>query len=315
MIQPEDEPVIGFEVAGLGIATVDILTCVEKLPLADEVFEAVAIDVQGGGPVATALVTLSRLGTKTVFLGSIVEDNWGKMIRDEFSHYGVNDEYCILENKGQSAVSVILVEQFSGKRSILYQNNRLPEFIPENLPLELIEHARILHLEGSFMDAAKIAARRAKDAGTKVSFDGGSGKSWKVSQDILPLVDILIVARRFASQVTGYDDPYKAGFNLLKKYAEFVVITDGNRGCWYLDRQQYFHQPAFLVQVQDTTGAGDVFHGAYLYAYLQGWDASHCVRFAGAAAALKCTQVGGRKGVPDLEQVSSFLNQALEIRL
>ena len=305
----------GFEVAGLGIATVDILTCVEKLPLADEVFEAVAIDVQGGGPVATALVTLARLGTRTVFLGSIVEDNWGKMIRDEFSHYGVNDEYCTSENNGQSAVSVILVEQVTGKRSILYQNNRLPMFTPENLPPGIIEDAQILHLEGSFMDTAKIAARRAKDAGTKVSFDGGSGKNWKNSRDILPLVDILIVARRFASQVTGHDDPYKAGLDLLKNHAEFVVITDGDKGCWYLDRQQFIHQPAFLVQVKDTTGAGDVFHGAYLYAYLQGWDASHCVRFAGAAAAIKCTQVGGRKGIPAIEQVLSFLDKAVEIQL
>ncbi len=303
-----------FEVAGLGIATVDILTCVEKLPLADEVIEAVAIEVQGGGPVATALVTLACLGTRTVFLGSIVEDNWGKIIRDEFSHYGVNFEYCIPENKGQSAISVILVEQVSGKRSILYQNNRVPVFKPANLPPELMENARILHLEGSYMEAATIAARRAKAAGTKVSFDGGAGKSWKYSRDILPLVDILIVARRFASQVTGYEDPYKAGLDLLINNPEFVVITDGDRGCWYLDRQQFIHQPAFMVKVQDTTGAGDVFHGAYLHAYLQGWDASQCMRFASAAAAIKCTRVGGRKGIPGFEQVLSFLNQAEEIQ-
>ncbi len=304
----------GFEVAGIGIATVDILTCVEKLPLVDEVFEAVAIDVQGGGPVATALVTLACLGTRSVFLGSIVQDNWGKIIRDEFLHYAVNDDYCIMENNGQSAISVILVEQISGKRSILYQNNRLPAYFPENLPPELIEGARILHLEGSHKEAAIIAARRAKDAGTKVSFDGAAGKRREISRDILPFVDILIVARRFASHLTGYEDPYKAGLDLLKNNAEFVVITDGEKGCWYLDKQQFIHQPAYLVQVQDTTGAGDVFHGAYLHAYLQGWDASRCVRFASAAAAIKCTRVGGRKGIPGFEQVLSFLNQAEEIQ-
>ena len=302
----------GFEVAGLGIATVDILTCVEKLPLPDEVFEAVSIEVQGGGPVSTALVTLACLGTQTVFLGNIAKDRWGEIILDEFLHYGVSCEYCIMKENGQSAISVILVEQISGQRSILYQNNRLPVYIPANLPSALIEEVRILHLDGSCLDAASRAARRARDAGTKVSLDGGAGKYWKSSLDILPVVDILIVARRFASQVTGYDDPYKAGLDLLKYKAEFVVITDGERGCWYLDRQQFFHQPAFLVQVQDTTGAGDVFHGAYLYAYLHEWNASRCVRFASAAAAIKCTRVGGRKGIPGIEQVLSFLNQAEE---
>ncbi len=110
----------------------------------------------------------------------------------------------------------------------------------------------------------------------------------------------MVVARRFAEQHSGCADPIEAGPALLKTYgARQVVITDGVRGCWYFDPTQRIHQPAFPVDVVDTTGAGDVFHGAYLVAHLQNWPAGRCLAFAAAAAALKCRELGGRAGDPD----------------
>jgi sugar/nucleoside kinase (ribokinase family) len=103
----------------------------------------------------------------------------------------------------------------------------------------------------------------------------------------------------------------------LQKYQpRQVVITDGERGCWYWDERQHLHQPAYPVEVMDTTGAGDTFHGAYLYACLQAhWTPAFRLKFASAVAALKCTRLGGRQGIPDLRQTLEFLSargEALE---
>lgn len=126
---------------------------------------------------------------------------------------------------------------------------------------------------------------------------------------LLPLVDVLVVARQFAERVTGEADPAAAGPLLLRTGAREVVITDGANGCWYWDASCTLHQPAFEVAVVDTTGAGDVFHGAYLSAWLQGWGPAQRLRFASATAAIKCTQPGGRLGIPATAQVLDFLKE------
>jgi sugar/nucleoside kinase (ribokinase family) len=118
----------------------------------------------------------------------------------------------------------------------------------------------------------------------------------------------LVVARRFAQRHSGESDPLAAGPVLLERFEpRQVVITDGAQGSWYWDAGQHLHQPAFGIDVVDTTGAGDVFHGAYLYAYLQGWPAQRCLAFASATAALKCRKVGGRAGIPDRAEIEAFL--------
>jgi sugar/nucleoside kinase (ribokinase family) len=125
--------------------------------------------------------------------------------------------------------------------------------------------------------------------------------------DLIPYVDILIVARLFASRHTGHKDPLQAGPELLKYGAKFVVITDGENGSWYCDKIQHFFQPAYKIAVKDTTGAGDTFHGAYLYAMLQAMSARESLSFASAVAALKCTQPGGRTGIPTYQTAIKFL--------
>ena len=212
-------------------------------------------------------------------------------------------------NGAQSPVSIILVEE-NGNRSILYEKGLLPELNPALVSEDLVAQARILHLDGSHPEAAIKAARIAKISDTLVSLDGGAGEGiWAGMTELLPFVDILIVARQFAFRQTGIDDPTKAGQELLKHGAQFVVITDGELGCWFCDKNIHFHQPAFKVKVQDTTGAGDTFHGAFLYGYLQDWSPDETIVFASAVAALKCTHPGGRKGIPTLHQTFEFLQR------
>jgi sugar/nucleoside kinase (ribokinase family) len=287
------------DIVGLGLATLDIMTLVPRLPEHDEVFRAHRILLEGGGPVATALVAATRLGATTAYLGPLAPTTWGDLTRAGLEREGVDTRHAPTRASGEQAVSVILVDEASGQRSILYHPAEIEELSPDEVPTELITSARALHLDGVHLEAACHAAQIARRAGVLVSFDGGAGELWAGTERLLPLVDLLVVARRFSEQRTGVADPLVAGPVLLETYRpRQVVITDGARGCWYWDEAQHLHQPAYPVDVVDTTGAGDVFHGAYLYATLQGWPARRCLAFAAATAALKCRTLGGRTGIP-----------------
>jgi sulfofructose kinase len=299
-----------FDVIGLGLSIMDILTPIPCLPGSNQAFEVSGITIQGGGPVATALVALAKLGARTAYLGTIVNDRWGNMIQEEFEAYGVSTAFGKRSDDGASPVSVILVEP-DGSRVILYEKGQLPRLTEQDVTTGLISSAEILHLDGNHPDAAVKAAQLARECGTLVSLDGGAGEG-KIRprmDELLPLVDILIVARHFATKHTGFQDPLRAGPALLSYGARFAVITDGENGCWYWDGEQHLHQPAYKVDVRDTTGAGDTFHGAYLYAFLQKWPPEDCMAFASAVAAIKCTQPGGRKGIPDCDQALAFIEQ------
>ncbi len=299
-----------YDVVGLGMATLDILTQTPRLPNSNDCFPISTIEMQGGGPVATALVALAKLGATCAYLGPFAKDDTASQITAELERYGIDLQFSPTREVGSSSVSVILVEQSNGQRAILYQKSTVDDLNPDEVPENLILNARALHLDGFFTPAAIQAAKLARHHGVLVSFDGGAGEfMWEELSQLLPLVDILVVARQFAQNTTGLDNPMEAGPALLEQYKnQQVVITDGEHGCWYWDQNTHFHQPAFNVEVVDTTGAGDTFHGAYLFACLQSeWTPQYRLKFASAVAALKCTKMGGRKGIPTLEETLSFL--------
>jgi len=299
-----------YDVVGLGMATFDILAQTPRLPQSNDCFPIATVEMQGGGPVATALVALAKLGASCNYLGSLAMDDTASQIIAELQRYGIDLQFSPLRKSGVSSASVILVEQSNGQRAILYQKSTSEDLKPEEVPQDLIANARALHLDGFFTPAAIQAARIARQHGVLVSFDGGAGElMWEELTELLPLVDVLVVAKHFAQQTTGIDDILKAGPELLRHYKnQQVVITDGEHGSWYWDQATFFHQPAFQVDVVDTTGAGDTFHGAYLYACLQpDWTPQYRLKFASAVAALKCTKMGGRKGIPTLAETLAFL--------
>jgi len=296
------------DIVGLGLATIDIMTLIPRLPQPDEVFRARRILLEGGGPVATALAAAAKLGATTAYLGPIAPTRWGSLTRAGLEAHGVDTSHAPTRTTGEQSVSVILVDGPTGQRSILYGSGEIQDLAPAEVPAEQIAAARVLHLDGVHLEAARHAAEIARQAGVTVSFDGGAGELWAGVETLLPFVDLMVVARRFAQQHTGHADPLQAGPALLEAYQpRQVVITDGAQGCWYWDTRVYLHQPAFAIDAVDTTGAGDVFHGAYLYAFLQDWPARRCLAFAAAAAALKCRTLGGRTGIPTAGETSRFL--------
>jgi ribokinase len=176
---------------------------------------------------------------------------------------------------------------------------------PEELSREAVCSGRALHLDGYEGDAAIQAARWAREAGIPVSLD--AERFTERREELFRLSDILIVAQRFGLEITGrsrvpeiLDDMHRLGprvAGLTRGEHGSVLSVDGRR----------IEAPGFPVDVVDTTGAGDVFHGAFVYGVLQGWEAGHILLFANAVSALKCTRLGGRTGIPSVSEVDAFL--------
>ncbi|HEX8993305.1 MAG TPA: carbohydrate kinase family protein [Anaerolineales bacterium] len=298
-----------LDVIGLGASTVDILSLVDHLPAEDENMRAVGIRVEGGGPVATAMVTLARLNARVAMIDTIGDDWRGALIRDEFQREGVSVDYLKTGKGWTSPTSCILVKQESGARSIVWSPGTAPELPPDDLPRDAIASAGMLHVNGRHWSACMQAVRIARQAGVQVSFDGGAGRYRLELDQLVPLTDICIVARDFAEKYTREMDIGKAAEALLKSGPGLVVITAGTSGSWIHSREgRAFHQPAYrMPSVVDTTGCGDSYHGAFLFGLVRGMTLEQTAAFASAVAAINTQQLGGRQGLPTYEQVESFL--------
>lgn len=302
----------GFDVIGLGVSTLDIVTLVDRFPQGEEVQRAHDMTLQGGGPVATAVVALARLGARCAML-DVVGDDWrGALILDEYRREGVSTELLRVAAGCSSAVACVLVEKKSAARTIVYLPGTTPDLSPSALPREAIESCRILHLNGRHWEACLEAARWRRASGALTSFDGGAGRFRPEMRQLVPLCQIAIVARQFAAEYTGTEDPEAAASRLHSAGPALVVVTDGARGSWvFAPPEPLFHQPAYRVpHLVDTTGCGDAYHGAFLFGLLQGFDVRRTAAFASAAAALNGQHLGGRLGLPGRAEVEAFLQTA-----
>ena len=294
-----------MDVVGLGLCTLDDLGLVPHLPRLDEGVPLLDVSRQGGGPVAQALVTLARLGAAAGFVGRVGEDDVGHRIRADMAAEGVDLSRMQVVPGATSARCIILIDQPSGKRSICASRGTAGDVPVAGLDLAYLCSGRVLHLDGHSREAALVAARAARAAGVTVCLDAGYPDPGLA--DLVALTDVLIAGERFAAAVDT--DERRAAARLLAAGPRIVVITRGERGSVTRTADAAFCTPAFRVPVVDTTGAGDVFHGAYLFGLLQGWELDAVAEFASATAALKCTKLGGRAGIPRRTEVVDFLRE------
>ena len=299
-----------FDVIGLGVSPLDVITLVDHFPTRDEVQRASAVMLQGGGPVATAMVALARLGAKVAILDALGDDWRGDLIREEFRREGVCTDYLKLEVGCTSSIATIWVRHRDGTRSIAYAPGSAPELSATAILRAVIKSAKILHLNGRHWEACLQACHYARESQVQVSFDGGAHRYRPQLRKLVPLTDICIVARDFAEQYTQETEIQKAAEMLMNEGPRLVVITDGTKGSWVYSHQgRSFHQPAYPVpDVLDTTGCGDSYHGAFLFGLARGLDLEQTAALASAVAALKTQGLGGRSALPSLKQVAAFLS-------
>lgn len=295
-----------FAVVGLGQCAYDILGRLGAYPAVDAKAELGEILFQGGGPAATALVALARLGIATAFAGRVGDDDFGARIRSGLLAEGVDCGNLLTDYGRTSQFAFIVVEEGSGRRNIFWNRGSAHPLSPSEIDSNLIRGCRVLHLDGLQQEASFAAARIAREAGVTTVLDGGTFRD--KTADLLPFIDHLVVSEKFALKAAGGEDPRRALEKLLNHGAKAVTVTVGERGSYTLSCDgEEFHQSAFPVDAVDTTGCGDVFHGGYIYGLLQGWELRRTVRFAAACAALKTRALGGRTAIPTLAEVEGFL--------
>lgn len=302
----------GLQVVGLGLASLDVLLRLSDMPTWQRGTRLSAFALDGGGPAATAMAAAARLGARAGFVGTAGNDVAAKIKIDSLARDGVDLSRLVIRDEPEDQVIVVCVDASTGERvfSGLESLGR-NQLRPDELDRDYITSADYLHLEGFHYDAALQAAKWMRDAGKTVVLDAGStsGTVGDGTRRLLGYVDVLICGSGFAPGLTGRSDPFEAGRAALASGPRIVVQTEGAAGSYTVTANEAFHTPAFVVDVVDTTGAGDVFHGAYIVGLLHGWDLPAVAQFASAVAAIKCTRLGGRAGIPTLPETLAFLKE------
>lgn len=292
-------------ITGLGYCSMDHLCLVPRIPVDDKVQVSQILE-QGGGPAATAIVTAARLGSKTSLVSAIGSDQRGEIILEGLAREGVDTSNIKVRLGSESPVAFCWIQEGCGKRSIAWSHGSVSPLLAEEVNTAIIRESGLLHLDGHHTEAAIKAAQVARKAGTIVMLDAGTIVPG--IEELLDLADIIIASERFAHKYTGANDPEIALKKLYGTNTKFSGVTLGVSGSIGFDSKTIIRQPAMKVDVVDTTGAGDVFHGAFAYKYVNGGKWRDCLRFATAVSALKCTKLGGRSGIPTLTETENFLS-------
>lgn len=299
-----------MNVVGLGQCALDYLFVVDSIPLPDTKKEVIEWTVCGGGPVATALVSLSRLGVICSFNGVIGDDESGKKIEESLKIENVNIQGLLKRPKSNSQVAFIVVEKESGKRTIFWKRPSGKPLRPAEIPDSFLDNVDFLLLDGLMAEASIYAAKKSREKNIPIMLDAGKIREGMI--ELAAMCDYIVASEEFGKELIGEDyanafDPEKALLHMKSFGAKASTITLGDKGSITLAGDEIFHIPAFKVDVVDTTGAGDIFHGGYIYGLLQKWGIKDVVRFATAFASLKCRKLGGREGIPSLEEVEALI--------
>jgi ribokinase len=291
------------KIVGLGQCSLDYIASVDEYPEEDSKPEVLEWTEQGGGPVATALVALTRLGMKTVFLGRVSDDHAGAQIKKGLDCEGVDTGGLIVKPGGRSQTAFIIANRKNSKRTVFWQRPTVGPLTPAEVDGGPIKSSGFLLLDGLMVDASVHAARIAKNAGIPVMLDGGRVREG--TKELLRLSDYIVCSEAFSVDLSGGVEKAIEELCTLKPRA--ATITLGKRGSLTWSEGEIFRQKAFKVRAVDTTGAGDVFHAGYIFGVISGWDIKKTVEFASAFAALKCTRPGGRTGIATLNETLKLI--------
>ncbi|MFZ0450275.1 MAG: PfkB family carbohydrate kinase [Desulfatiglandaceae bacterium] len=289
-----------FDVLGLGQCSLDCIGKVDAYPPPDVKCECSETVIQGGGPVATALVALSRWGISCGFAGVIGNDLFGGMIRDSLDEEGIDTGNLLVRKGAESQFAFIAAEpEKEGRRTIFWRRPTGDPPGPEEIDYDALRRARLFHTDGLFMEASLAAAEAARNAHVPVVVDAGSLREGML--DLARLSDCFISSEKFARDLIGKDDPVEACFRLAELGPGIVGVTLGPKGYVAQVDGQIIRRPAYSVKALDTTGCGDVFHAGFICGLINGWPADRSLDFAAWAASRVALKLGGQAGIPPLD--------------
>jgi sugar/nucleoside kinase (ribokinase family) len=292
------------DVVGVGANSVDFVYRLPAYPRPDSRFAKLPITdhlISCGGQVTTALATCAAMGLRTSYIGTLGSDEHGSRMREELCRRGIDVSHVIVRD-ARNPFAVILLDDREGERIVLWKRDPRLALERREIDREAIASARLLHVDDVDLDASIEAARIARDAGLPVTSD-----IERTGDDVRSLVDgvtVPIFAEHVPAALTGETDLARALERLRRPHHQMLCVTLGARGAAMLAGDAFMTEPGIPVTTVDTTGAGDVFRGAFAYALLRGDEPRDVLRFANAAAAVSCTRVGAMNSVPSLADIT-----------
>jgi len=297
-----------FDAVGFGLNAVDHLIVVPAYPVFDTKVRFTEYEKSAGGQTASAMVALQRLGLKTAYAGRFGSDEDGRFGLRAIEYEGVNLDFAEVIDGSDNQIAFIIVESRSGERTIIWDRDERLSYRPDEAPLDLATRGRVLHIDAHDPPACVVMTRAAHNSGAIVTSD--IDNIYEGLPDLLPLIDVLITSAEFPHRLTGISDERAALVELKARYGCAIVGTTlGTRGARIYAEGQFIESPIFEVPggCRDTTGAGDAFHGGFIYGMLNGEDLETCLKLGNAVAALKCRSLGARAALPTVDELIDFL--------
>jgi len=297
-----------YDCAGMGVCPSDYICLLDHYPGPDEKTNAQSFSHQGGGPVATALCVPGMWGASVAMIGVTGDDDDGRFVVREFEKYGVDTRFIRALPRARTACAFIWVDVTTGRRTCVLDRTGMPFLRAKDITSAALPPAKFFHTDGRDTEACIKAMKLYKKAGTQVIIDAGSVRPRM--DELIASTDHFIASHNFARQFFGPNPNAKTVCTrILEMGPSVAIVTLGEKGCVGATKDGGTFEIAGHSRagyIVDTNGAGDVFHGAYIYGLIQGWDVERCAKLANAAAFLKCGSPGGRLGIPPLKKALSL---------
>lgn len=295
-----------FDVVGVGLNATDTLLLLPKFPAYAGKVPFTEEILSPGGQVASAMVTCANLGLRVKYIGTVGDDERGRIQLESLRQSAINLDHVQVRSNCPNQTAYILIDQSTGERTVLWQRPDCLRLDPNEITPDQITCARLLHIDGHDTPAVTKAAQIARSAGIPVTVDVDT--IYHGFDKVLPYVDYLVTSSEFPVQWTNEPDPCKALEKIQNEYGMTVAaMTLGAHGAIARVGGQFVYSPAYIINCVDTTGAGDVFHGAFCYAVLQKLPMREALDFCNAMAALNCTALGARGGIRSLDDARGLM--------
>jgi sugar/nucleoside kinase (ribokinase family) len=293
-----------FDVVGVDMPCMDLNVNTEFFPRAGSGESVKQLSWQGGNKVASGMVACARLGARSAMMGCVGDDIFGRFIIKDFERHDIDVSAMKVREAETTSLSIVLSDYHTGSRTIVYRSGTVPRYKLEDMDLGMLCKAKYFFIS-VVCDEVKKAIDIAREVGVQVFIDADGYSAETVA--MLPKIDVFVGSEDFYTGMFNNDDFENNCRKIMAMGPRIVVFTLGEKGCVGVSDEGFFRLPAFSVDVADTVGAGDVFHGAFLVGLLKDKKVEDTARFASAAAAIKCTRIGGRAGIPDLKTLERFL--------
>ena len=296
-----------WDVIGVGANSVDFVNLLPGYPQPFGSFAKMQIRerrVLCGGQTATAMCTCASLGLRSKYVGVSGTDENGRRIRQELARRNVDVTDLIIRD-AENQFAVILVDETTGERIVLWDRDDRLRLRDRELPAEAFAAARVIHVDDVDEDAAIRAALLGRESGAFVTSD--IDRITPRTGELVSAVTHAMFAQHVPAQLTGINDLEKALRQMRQTHDGVLCVTLGDQGAVALEGDTLHREPAFLVHAVDTTGAGDVFRGGFIYALVHGLPIEQALRTANAAAAVSCTRLGALNGVPTMDEIQALM--------